>query len=153
MPRFWNKNDIDFFKVINNELVEDVIETPIVLYKLLVGDTMTNIYGESDNSGKSWRQGVQVYCLIEHDRQTTEYEGFGPDTNQLTRFRFARYRLETAEIFPEVGDVISWDGAYWEISNVVDNQLIGNQTDTKFSIVAECFPARNSSLDIEERNA
>lgn len=150
MPRFINTNDIDFFKSINNELVETVVETPIVLFKLNIADTKINLYGES--LAKSWDAGVQIFSLITHERQTTNYEGFGADANQNTIFKFSRDRLEEKSIYPEVGDIIEWNTAYWEISNVVENQLLGNQIFNNFSIVVETFMSRKSSLNIEERN-
>lgn len=150
MPRFVNTNDIDFFKSINNELVETVVETPIVLFKLNITDTKVNLYGES--LAKSWDVGVQIFSLITHERQTTKYEGFGADANQNTIFKFSRDRLEQKSIYPEVGDIIEWNTAYWEISNVVENQLLGNQIFNNFSIVVETFMSRKSSLNIEEKN-
>ena len=150
MPRFNNVNDIDFFKSINNELVETVIETPILMYKLNILDTKVNLYGES--MSKSWRTGVQIFCLIEHERQTTSYEGFGSDAGQLTIFKFSRFRLEDKNIYPEHGDVINWNDAYFEVSNVIENQLIGNQSDINYSITVETFMVRKSSLNIEEGN-
>ena len=150
MPRFVNPNDVDFFKSINKELVETVVETPIVLFKLNVSDTITNLYGEA--LSKSWLIGVQVFCLIEHERQNTQYEGFGADQGQLSQFKFSRDRLEQKSIYPEIGDIIEWNNIYWEISNVVENQLLGNQIYNNYSITVETFMSRHSSLNIEERN-
>jgi len=49
MPRFALDRDINFFKSISRELVDAVIETTVVLYKLVIEDVKTNLYGESLN--------------------------------------------------------------------------------------------------------
>ena len=47
MARFLTANDISFFEKISSELVDDVIETTIQFFKLSIGESKTNLYGES----------------------------------------------------------------------------------------------------------
>jgi hypothetical protein len=77
MPKFLVGRDIDLFKSIARELVDDVIQNTIVLFKINLSDTKVNIYGESLN--KTWHQGISMYALINKDPSTINYEGFGAD--------------------------------------------------------------------------
>jgi hypothetical protein len=149
MARFALSRDIKFFESISRELVDVVIETAVVLYKLVIEDSKTNLYGESLN--KTYYQGVQTTAVIERESSTSEYEGFGSDKNQLVEFRFNRFTLEDTGFYPEVGDIIFHNDAYFEIDNVREDQLIGGQVDNKFSIICSTFMTRRSTIQTEMR--
>lgn len=149
MPRYVRPRDLDLFKQISKEITEDVVETPVVLYKISVSETRTNLYGES--AEKVYLPGVQVYAWIGHDAQATTHEGFGPDVNQTANFRFQRWRLEDKGIYPQRGDIIDWNNSYFEIGNVIENQMPGGVFGNVYSIVCESFMVRRSKLNIEER--
>lgn len=149
MARFALARDIKFFEGISRELVDVVIETAVVLYKLVIEDSKTNLYGESLN--KTYYQGVQTTAVIERESSTSEYEGFGADKNQLVEFRFNRFTLEDTGFYPEVGDIIFHNDAYFEIDNVREDQLIGGQVDNKFSIICSTFMTRRSTIQTEMR--
>jgi hypothetical protein len=149
MARFALSRDIRFFESISRELVDVVIETAVVLYKLVIEDSKTNLYGESLN--KTYYQGVQTTAVIERESSTSEYEGFGSDKNQLVEFRFNRFTLEDTGFYPEVGDIIFHNDAYFEIDNVREDQLIGGQVDNKFSIICSTFMTRRSTIQTEMR--
>ena len=79
------------------------------------------------------------------------YEGFGPDASRTSNFRFNRHTLIEADFYPEVGDIISLDGSYYEVSNVTEDQWVGGQSESKFSVICEAFITRNSGINLEER--
>ena len=149
MARFTLARDIKFFESISRELVDVVIETAVVLYKLVIEDSKTNLYGESLN--KTYYQGVQTTAVIERESSTSEYEGFGSDKNQLVEFRFNRFTLEDTGFYPEVGDIIFHNNGYFEIDNVREDQLVGGQVDNKFSIICSTFMTRRSTIQTEMR--
>ena len=149
MPRFALNRDIKFFESISRELVDAVIETTVVLFKLSIEDISTNIYGESLN--KSYYQGTQCSAVIERDDSSVSYEGFGPDSGQSVEFRFNRFTLKDKSFYPEIGDIIMHNDAYFEIDNVREDQLIGGQSGEKFSIIASTFMTRRSSIQTEMR--
>jgi len=149
MARFALSRDIRFFESIARELVDVVVETSVVLYKLIIEDSKTNLYGESLN--KTYYQGLECTAMIERESSTTDYEGFGPDKNQLVEFRFNRFTLEDKGFYPEVGDIIFHNNAYFEIDNVREDQLIGGQVDNKFSIICSTFMSRRSNIQTEMR--
>ena len=92
-----------------------------------------------------------VNDVIERQDTETNYEGFGPDASRTTNFRFNRHTLIEADFYPEVGDIISLDGSYYEVSNVTEDQWVGGQSESKFSVICEAFITRNSGINLEER--
>ena len=147
MPKFVSERDVAFFKGIARELVDDFIQTALVLFKININETKVNIYGESTN--KSWYPGVEVFGLIDKEPESVSYEGFGSDTNQSIVFKLDRWMLEERGIYPEVGDIIFWNTAYFEIDNTNEIQLVGGQTYNNFSIVCTTHMVPKSSLNIE----
>ena len=149
MPKFVLGRDVDFFKSIARELVDDVIQNTIVLFKINMNETKVNIYGEALN--KTWYPGVEVFALIDKEPETARYEGFGLDTDQNITFKLDRWILEEKGIYPEVGDVIHWNEGYFEIDNTNEVQMVGGQSYNNFSIVCETFMVSKSNLNIEEK--
>ena len=153
MARFTLGRDIKFFEGISRELVDAVVTTAVVLYKLIIEDSKTNLYGES--LSKTYYQGVQTNAMIQRDETTANYEGFGVDASQTVQFRFNRFTLEETEFYPEVGDIIFHNEAYFEVDNVTEDFLIGGRVETgegeKFSIICSTFMTRRSSIQTEMR--
>ena len=156
MPsRFYSQKDIDTFDKFNKELVGDlytskdgVIYQPVVIYKVSVYDTEVNMYGET-SSGKVYKPGVQVACLVDADDQTTTTDEFGPDLQQTGLFSFVRKSLVDINYVVEIGDIIDWNSGYWELASISENQLVGGQTDYNHSVVCNAFLVRISNLNIE----
>lgn len=149
MARFALERDINFFQSISRELVEEVIKTSVVLYKLVIENTKTNLYGES--LSKTYYQGVETNAVIDRSDTEFNYEEFGPDGGQSVEFRFNRFVLEEKNFYPEIGDIISHNNAYFEIDSVREDQLVGGRVDEKFSIVCSAFMSRRSTIQTEER--
>jgi len=153
MARFALGRDIKFFEGISKELVDAVVETMVVLYKLIIEDSKTNLYGESLN--KTYYQGVECAALIERENTTANYEGFGSDISQNVEFRFNRFTLKDKNFYPEIGDIVFHNDAYFEISNVREDQLIAGRVESgdgqNFSIIAQAFMTRQSMIQTEMR--
>ena len=147
MPRFFNAKDLDFIKTISEEIVDYVVEQAIVLFKVSVGETKTNLYGES--LGKVWRAPSTIMGIVDRQPQNILYEGFGADKTQTVEFRFNIQRLRDTSFripkvrdingtlvpteaiqnttvgYPEIGDVILFDDSYYEVGHITANALIG----------------------------
>ena len=149
MARFVQQKDLAFFEKISKELVDVVVQTTVEIFKLSISESKTNLYGESLN--KSYLPSVQCACMIEREGSTIEYEGFGPDRAQNVEFRFNRASLKDKNLYPEIGDIIFHNNAYFEIDEVGQNQLIYGRPEEKFSIICSTFMVRRSQLNIEER--
>ena len=70
---------------------------------------------------------------------------------QNVEFRFNRFTLEEKDVYPEIGDIVFHNEAYFEISNVREDQLIGGRSGEKFSIIVSTFMTRRSQLNLESR--
>ena len=149
MARFTLARDIRFFEGISRELVDAVVTTGVILYKLIIEDSKTNLYGES--LSKTYYQGVNCNAMIQREDSQSNYEGFGSDTSQNVEFRFNRFTLEEKSFYPEVGDIIFHNNGYFEIDNVREEQLIGGRVDEKFSIICSTFMSRRSTIQTEMR--
>jgi hypothetical protein len=153
MARFALSRDIKFFEGISRELVEAVVETTVVLYKLIIEDSKLNLYGESLN--KTYYQGVECAAIIAREDTTANYEGFGSDVSQNVEFRFNRVLLKEKDFYPEIGDIIYHNDGYFEIDNVREEMLIGGRVETgageKFTIICSTFMTRRSNIQTEMR--
>ena len=153
--RFYPQKDIDTFDKFNKELVGDlnsnkdgIIYQPVIIYKVSAYDTEVNLYGETA-SGKVYKPGVQITCLVAAEDQTTTTDEFGPDFQQSGIFSFLRQSLVDISYVVEIGDIIDWNSGYWEVSSISENQLVGGQTGNNHSVVCDTFLVRISNLNIE----
>ena len=151
MARFTLDRDIRFFEGISRELVDAVVTTAVVLYKLVIENSKTNLYGES--LSKTYYSGVECNAMIERQDTAATYEGFGSDITQTVDFRFNRFSLKDTGFYPEIGDIIFHNDAYFEVDNVREDQLIGGRTGDQehFSIICSTFMSRRSSIQTEMR--
>ena len=154
--RFLSTRDNNFFHKVNKELLGDpvngkdgIIDQEVVVYQLDAGETPTDMYGESA-SGKSWKPGVTLKCLIDAEDFDFNTDEFGPDRNQNVTFSFLRDSILDAKIVISLGDVVNWNYAYWTISNLNENQLVGGMQNQNFSVIASGYLTRISSLGIEQ---
>jgi hypothetical protein len=158
MPLFHGQRDAGLIHKLNMELVNDIIDTEVAVYKLSIQDTKTNLYNESDK--KVYHNPIKIPALIDYQAQTYEGTEFGQDYQQSATFAFIRELLKDVEIFIEVGDVIEYNGDFWEIDQVQENQFFGGKNpDYSFaterwghnvSIVAVTHLTRRSRINIEE---
>lgn len=184
MPRFFNAKDLDFIRTISEEVVDYVVEQVVVLFKVSVGETKTNLYGES--LGKVWHAPATLMCVVDREPSNVVYEGFGADKSQLVEFRFNRQRLRESSYkipkvrdingtlvpvgaiqneeygYPEIGDIILFDNAYYEIDNVRQSRLVGGSPeiydqesgsfeDARMVLIATALMVRRTQIQIEDR--
>ena len=153
--RFLSQTDRNFFETVNKELLgsprdkkDGVINTFVKLFRLSVENTTTNLYGEAA-AGKVYLPGVQLPSLVSAEDFDFTTDEFGPDLRQSATFSFEREYLVGLPLVTSIGDVIDWNYAHWEISSLNENQLIGGQIDSNFSVVCSAFLVRKSNLQIE----
>ena len=115
--RFWPTRDTNLAKRFNDELVgnlkdgkDGIIGQDVILYRVSVYDTKTNMYGEAAG-GKRWKDGVKFACLVDAADFDWNSDEFGPDNQQNASFHILRQTLEDLSLVPEHGDVIEWNWA------------------------------------------
>ena len=156
MPgRFLPQRDLDVFTRVNKELIGDIrlgkdgiINQQVVLYKVSVQDTQTNMYGEAAG-GKRWKNGVKFACLVDAEDFDWNTDEFGPDDQQNASFHILRQTLQDLSLVPEIGDVFEWNWAYFEINTINENQLIGGQQENNWTVTCGTYRVRFSNLNIE----
>ena len=148
MGLYYRSRDFQLIETINEELIGEVVNTEIDVYKYNLYESEVNLYGEARS--KVYYEGLRVAALIEQEDQsydTAEYPG--AELNQAATFNFLRKTIKNAGLFLEIGDVISWNESYWEVNGVVENQLVYGQTENSLTITVTTHMSRRSKLQIE----
>lgn len=118
---FGSNKDFNLLVNINRELLKDIVEQEVLLYKLSISDTDTNIYGEALQ--KTFLNPVKLNCLITRGDQVVDVDEFGPDLGREASFALLKQDLEDINLVPEVGDILMWHEDYYEVDTVRENQL------------------------------
>jgi hypothetical protein len=147
MAIFGRLRDVNTFKKMTRELVEDIISQQVGYYKIVLNNTNINMYGESLN--KTFVGPVLLNCLIERENFTAKKDDLGLDYNRPVNFRFFKDHLRDANVVPEAGDVIMYNELYYEVDGVNENQLIlGRDNDYAYSEGLENFGTSYSIICI-----
>ena len=107
------------------------------------------MYGEAAGGKKVYKDGVQINALVEADDFDFNTDEFGPDANQTVTFSFLRQAFIDASMVLEIGDLIDWNYGYFEVGSINENQLLGGMFNQNYSVVANTFLIRKSSIQIE----
>ncbi len=150
MAKFVGNRDFEFFQHVNRELSAEIVDTPVILYKLNLNYVNTNIYGESVE--KIAYDGVELTAFVDYKgNEVVTDSGFGIDATQEAEFRFVRRILQERHVYPEIGDVIGYNDAFYEIDNVQEVQLIAGRVGYNQSIICSTHLTRRSNIQIESR--
>ena len=154
--RFLPQRDVNLVTRVTKELVGDkqnnkdgLINQECVIYKPSLQESVTNMYGEAAGGKKVYKNGVQMNALIDAEDFDFNQEEFGPDAGQTATFSFLRQSFIDASMVLEIGDLIDWNYGYFEVGTINENQLIGGQFDQNYSVIANTFLIRKSSIQIE----
>jgi len=132
MALFGRQRDIHLFNSINRELLGDVITQQVGYYKITIGASRTNMYGEAVS--KFVHEPVLLNSLVTRGDQTWNSDEWGPDVTRTLDFAFFRQDLVDLDLVPQVGDAIFYYENYYEIDGIVENQLfVGKSPDYSYS--------------------
>lgn len=118
---FGSNRDFDLLVGINRELIKDIVEQEVLYYKLDLYGTEANIYGEALQ--KVYKTALKLNCMITRGDQVISTDEFGPDLTRDMSFAFIKQDLIDTDMFPEVGDVLSWHEDYFMVDTVKENQF------------------------------
>tara|TARA_R100000152_G_C6654391_1_gene95107 strand:- start:13 stop:375 length:363 start_codon:yes stop_codon:yes gene_type:complete len=116
-PFFLPQKEVNLFDAINEELIDDIIGQTVDIYKIEVDDSNTNMYGESET--KYFKAAFRVNCLISFDEPEVSLSEIGTDFDAKIEMYFHRTSLEEANFYPEIGDIVEWNGHYFEMNTIV----------------------------------
>ena len=147
--RYFSKRDRNLINSLNEELLNNIIQTEVVIYRISPSETETNIYGEvSSKNKKYYYRGVNLNAYVDRGELSTEPDDF-IDKKQNTVFKFLYHELERLKIFPTEGDLIEFNTRLYQCENVQGNeQLLGGQPDKSFSIICLTHYSRLSVSDL-----
>ena len=148
-PFFIPQKEFDLINSMNEELIDEIVGQSVDIYKVNLERTSENLYGESTT--KYYDDGFRVNCLINYIEPEITQDDFGADLNSTIEMYFHRKTLKDAGFYPEIGDIVDWNGHYFEMNSVTEPQLIGGHQKFKHQIKAIAHRSRLSSLQIEER--
>lgn len=152
LGRYFSELDIQFINGINNELLGDVIQTEVTIFKANAQNTKTNIYGESDpNVGKTYYPGINIVCIVDRADITTDADDFGTDRKQNVVFKFMEKDLQAINFFPQTGDLVHFNDRYHEIDDVVQESFLGGIPEKSFAIIVNTHYTRLSKIDLVSR--
>ena len=83
---FGSVRDVGTLLHIGRELVQDIVEQEILLYKVNLEETLDNIYGEATH--KVYWTPIKLNCLIKRGEQDWNSQDYGVDVNRSTDFAF-----------------------------------------------------------------
>ena len=154
--RYYGTKDLATIEKFNRELLgepnisdDGIIDQFIILYKVSVYDTETNMYGES-SEGKVYKQGVKLPCIVAAEDFDFDISEFGADNRQSVSFAFQRAYLVEVDVRPDIGDIFKWNEGYFEVNTYNENQLVGGQPDNSHSIVVQAHLVRMPTNNLEE---
>jgi len=152
LGRFFSLRDLKLIASVNAEMMGDIIQTEVFIYKICADQTIVNLYGEtSEKSGKLFYPGVECTALIDRADIDTTYDQFGSDRNQDVVFKFREANLQLVNLYPELGDIIEFNKRYHEIDNVVQEQFLGGISEKSLSIIVNTHYSRLSKLSLVKR--
>lgn len=129
MPLFGSERDAKFIRSINRELIHEIISIEVALYKISMADTDINLYNES--SQKTYFAPVRLFALVEMSDTTMDDEDTGMNINQPVTFKFLRDDLKEYDVFIDEGDLLLYNGNFYEIDNINQIQFwMGRNPDT-----------------------
>lgn len=145
--RFNQNQDYQTILKINKELINNIVDTPVIIYKLVLEKTKTNIYGEGTK--KVYYRGVIVPCIIDRKLASAKNDVGTIDFEQAITFAFLKKELEDRNMYPESGDIIEFDSQYFEIENTNQVQLWAGQVAYDHQVFCESHLMRKAPIQLE----
>ena len=157
MPqRYYGAKDLATIEKFNRELLGEpntddcgIIDQFVILHRVSVYDTETNMYGEASD-GKIYKQGVKLPCIVNAEDFDFDYTDFGADNKQNVSFAFQRAYLVEVNVKPDIGDIFKWNEGYFEVDSYNENQLVGGDPTKSHSIVVKAHLVRMPTNNLEE---
>ena len=162
MALFGSARDASLLRSVNRELINRYIDTEVGLYKLDLQSTPSNLYNEAKNN--VYYEKIKMNCIIEKDERSTVADEYGLDYTRTATFSFLRDDLKDKNIVVEQGDVLEYDGEFYEIDSVSSSQYFGGRNPSRdigfvngergefgLSVAVRCeaHVTRRSSLNIQ----
>lgn len=157
MALFGGQRDVSLIRSLNKELIHRIIDTEVLVYKLNLNATDTNIYEEASDS-KVYYAPILIPCLANVESQQWSNEDFGADVTQIANFAFLRDDLVDANNVIDLGDILEYRSRFFEVDGIEENaNFVGKNPDNWFggdshgysiSIICTTHMTRQSKVNI-----
>lgn len=154
MPgKYFSPRDLNFFGSVVGEYFSDVLEIVVQIFKVATNETSTNIYGESSSDkGKIYYEPIDMTVIpVREDISGDTNEGFGVDRNQSVVFRLRERNCIVKNYFPEIGDLVLYNERFYEMDNVIQEQLLLGHPSKSWSFICNTHYTRLSKVNTVER--
>jgi hypothetical protein len=152
--RYFSNRDMAFMHSINGELMGDIIQTEVTIFKACAQNMETNIYGETKASqGKQYYPGIEITAMIDRADISTEADDFGPNRKQNVVFNFREKMLKEINFFPQTGDLVLFNERYHEVDEIKQEQFPGGIDDKSWAIAVNTHYTSLSKIDLVERQS
>jgi hypothetical protein len=141
MALYGQSRDISMFRYVNRELMGNIMSQQCAFFKLRLSQTNFNMYGEASEA-KFYDGPILLYSVIENPVEEWSTDDLGVNYNVKPVFRFLRddlldklkdFNEDTiygANLVPQVGDIIYYQTAYFEVTSTNANQFfVGKDPD------------------------
>jgi hypothetical protein len=140
MPLFRSKNNLEYIKRKNKQLVEHVVGEKITYYGINKEFTRENIYGEAKE--KIWNPPIEVKALVRWKEQQITTTKFGQDQTYNISFYPLLDTLTELNLAPTEGDFVEYDSKFFEIASIsYPLQMLGVE-EQAFYTKLDCVTAR-----------
>ena len=156
MALFGGQRDASLFRGLNRELIHRWIDNEVLVYKLHLESTTTNLYDETDK--KVYETAILIPALISLEDQAWNSEDYGSDVTQNATFAFLRDDLVDNNVPLQIGDIIECKSRFFEIDAIVENQtFMGRNPDNWFggdshgynvSVICQTHMTRQSKVNV-----
>jgi len=139
---FFGEREYMFFNDISQELIETVVKQ-IVKYYAIEEKLMNKhpLYGESKK--KEYRTPVELFARVLYNEPTLSTGQFGSDRSYSIDVYFQKEAVQRyLNMNPRIGDYIEWDGKFFEITSIIEPQIVNGLPEFKFAIVCNCLSVR-----------
>jgi hypothetical protein len=135
MALFGGSRDVSLIRRLNRELINSIINTEVIVYKIATQYIKTNIYGES--AKKVFFNPMRINSLITREGKDFDGDDYTTFIREIS-FSFLRDDLKDLNLVIQEGDIIKWDAEYYELNLVSSNQLwMGRNPDTLLATVED----------------
>lgn len=143
--KFFSPRTAGFVKRLTKEYVnrmnQEILYYPVNAERSDTGDLYSQHYNES--SKKQMGEGILVPCnVFIQEKNTENFKDAGFELRTFIDVFFHMYDLEELNIVPEIGDIISFQNAFFEIFDTDDHQMLHGDPEYKYGFTVNCMDMR-----------
>ena len=113
--------------------MQKIVSEEVLYYKLSLADTEYDSYG--DAKIKMYLSPSLLVTTVMRNPQVNEDADYGTSTSRKNDFAFLKADLIDLMLVPEKGDIIVWNESYFEVDNIIEDQLLSGK-DPRYSLQA-----------------